>query len=60
LDVTVEGGRFILGEGIDAADARIETVGKGEVNDPINGTKRNSRFGSIPSERIEPFPSAAC
>jgi len=56
----VEGGRFILGEGIDAADARIEAVGESEVNDPINGTERHSRFGSIPSEGIEPFPSAPC
>jgi hypothetical protein len=59
LDVTVQGGRFILGEGKDTADARIEAVGEGEVNDPINGTERNSRFGSITSERIESFPSAA-
>jgi hypothetical protein len=59
LDVTVEGGRFILGEGKDTADARIEAVGEGKVNDPINSTERNSRFGSITSERIESFPSAA-
>jgi hypothetical protein len=60
LDVALEGGRFILGEGVDTADTGIEAVGEGEVNDPINGSKGNSGFGSIPSEGIEPFPSATC
>jgi hypothetical protein len=60
LDVALERDRLILGEGIDSADARIEAVGESEVNDPINGSKGNSGFGSIPSEGIEPFPSATC
>jgi len=56
----MEGSRFILGEGKDSADAGIKTVGEGEVDNPINGTKRNSRFSSIPSERIESFPPTPC
>jgi len=38
----------------------MEAVGESEVDDPINGAERNSGFGSIPGEGIEPFPSAAC
>ncbi len=49
-----------MGEGIDTAYAGIDTVGKREVDDPINGAERNSRFGPIPSEGIESFPPAAC
>jgi hypothetical protein len=59
LDVTVEGSRFILGEGIDTADSGIETVGKGEVNDPIDGAERNCGFSPVPGERIESLPSAS-
>ena len=60
LDMALERGGLILGEGVDATDARIEAVGEGEVNDPINGSEGNGRFGSIPSEGVEPLPSATC
>jgi hypothetical protein len=38
----------------------MEAVREGEVDDAINGTERNSGFGAIPSEGIEPFPPASC
>jgi hypothetical protein len=56
----MKGDRFILGKGIDAADIRMETVGEGEVDDPIDGAKRNSGFGPIPGEGIEPLPPTPC
>jgi hypothetical protein len=37
----------------------METVREGEVDDPINGTERNSGLGAIPGEGIESFPPAS-
>jgi hypothetical protein len=56
----MEGDRFILGEGKDTAYFRVETVGEAKVDDPINSTKSDSRFGPISSKGIESFPSAPC
>ena len=56
----MKGDRFVLGKGIDTTDLRIEAIGESEVDDPIDGTKGNGRFGPIPGEGIEPLPSAPC
>jgi hypothetical protein len=53
----MKGDRFVLGECIDAADIRIQAIGKGEVDDPIDGAEGDGRLGPIPGEGIEPFPS---
>jgi hypothetical protein len=56
----MKGGRFILGEGIDAPNIRIDTIRKGEVDDPIDGTEGDSWFGPIPGEGIKPLTPPAC
>jgi hypothetical protein len=56
--MAMKGDRFILGEGIDTTYIRIETVGEGKVDDPINSAKGDSRFGPISGKGIEPFPPA--
>jgi hypothetical protein len=56
----MEGDRFILGEDVNVADIRIETIGKGEVDESVNGTKRYRRFSPIPGEGIEPFSPTPC
>jgi hypothetical protein len=60
LDVTIERGRFILGESVDSTEAGMKTIREGEVDDPINGAERNGRFGSIPGKGVESLPPAAC
>jgi hypothetical protein len=48
LDVAMKGDRFILSQGIDAPDIRMEAIGKGEINDPVDGAKGYGRFGTVP------------
>src|SRR4030042_2437475 len=60
LDVTMKGGRFILGEGIDTANIRIDAIRKGEVDNPINGTEGNSWVAPVPGKGIKPLTPPAC
>jgi hypothetical protein len=58
--MTLQGNGLILSESINPSDIRMEAVGKGEVDDPINRTKRDSRFGPIPGQGIEPLSATTC
>ena len=51
--VTDQFQRFVLCEDENAAHARVDAIGKGEINDAISASKRNSRFGGVPSERMK-------
>ena len=48
-----EGMRLVLRENADAADAGIEAVGKGEIDNPELATERHCRLGPPIGERSE-------
>ena len=56
--VTVQTGRFVLGEHQDAPDPAVQHVGKGKIDDPVRSGKRNGGFRPIPGEGFQPrsFP----
>jgi hypothetical protein len=56
----MQGNRFVLSEDIDTANIRIDAIGEGEVDNAINPTKGDCRFGPIPGKGIEPLSSTAC
>ena len=58
-DVPVERERLVLGEDEDLAQAGVDAVGEGDVDDAVVPAKGHGRFGAIAGEREEPFSGSA-
>ena len=58
-DVPVERKRLVLGQDEDSAQAGVDAVGEGDVDDAVVAAKRHRRFGAIAGEREEPFSGSA-
>ena len=58
-DVPVERQRLVLGGDEDAAQAGIDAVAEGKVDDPVRPAEIHRRFRAIFRQRIEPFAGAA-
>lgn len=56
--MTVKGMRLVLDQHSDLAEARIQAIAEGKVDDPVFPAERNGRFGSMFCERLEAFPFA--
>jgi hypothetical protein len=59
IDVTAERLLFVLGQDVDSAQARVEAVREGYVDDPVDAAKRYRRFTTIARERIEPLSGSS-
>ena len=49
MDVPVEAHRLVLGEDEVLADAAVEAVREGEIDDPVRPAKRHSRLWPDPA-----------
>src|ERR1019366_1150778 len=56
--VTVEAQRLVLREDEDAAEVAVQTVRKGEVDDPVDTAERHCGFGAVARERPKPLALA--
>jgi hypothetical protein len=57
--VAVQAESFVLRENENAAEIRIDAVRKGDVNDAVESSERNSGFGAVASEGPEAFALAS-
>ena len=58
-DVAVEREGLVLGENVNLAQAGVDAVGKGDVDDAVVSAKGHGRFGAIAGKREEPFSLSA-
>ena len=58
-EVLVQGETAVLGEDVDAADARIEAVGQGKIDDPVEAAEGDHRLGLVPGQGKEALALAA-
>jgi len=58
-DVAVQRECLVLGENEDFAEAGVDAVGEGDVDDPVMPPEGDRRFGAIAGERKEPFASSS-
>ena len=58
-DVAAQAEGLVLREDKNASQARINAVGKRDVNDAVEGAKRNGGFGAVARKRPKAFPLAA-
>ena len=59
LQVLDQAMRFVLGDDADAADARIQAIGKRKINDAEFSAKRHRRFRPPIGQVLEPAAAAA-
>ena len=57
--VLVQGKTAVLAEHVDAADAGIEAVGQGKVDDPVKAPEGDHRLGLVPGQGKEALALAA-
>jgi hypothetical protein len=55
FQVVMERLGLVLGENNNLVYLRIDTVAQGQVDEAIDPTERDSRFGAVPGEWHEPF-----
>ena len=58
-EVLVQGETAVLGEDVDAPDAGVDTVGQGEIDDPIEAAEGDGRLGLVPGQGKEALALAA-
>ena len=58
-DVAVEAAGLVLGQDEDLAQAAVDAVGQGEVDDAVQAAERDGRLGPVAGERLEPRAPAA-
>src|SRR2546428_6508884 len=58
-DMFIHGEGTILRQNIDSAQAGIEAVGEGKVDDAVDASERDRGLGSPLCQRIKPFSLAA-
>ena len=54
VEVAVEAAGLVLREQQDPPQAAVETVGEGEVHDPVDAAERHGRLGPVAGQGIEP------
>ena len=59
-DVPVERERLVLGKDVNPAQARVDAVGKRDVDDAVVAAEGHGRLGAIAGKRKEPFAGSAC
>ena len=57
--VLVQGEAAVLGEDVDAADAGVEAVGQGEIDDAVDAAEGDGRLGLVPGQGKEALALAA-
>src|SRR4051812_35274497 len=57
--MAIEAAGLVLGEDQDLAQAAVEAVGQGEIDDAIEAAEGDGGLGAVTGERLEPgaFPS---
>src|SRR5260370_30456714 len=58
-DVAVQAESLVLSEDENAAEIRIDAIREGDVDDAVESTEWNSRFGAVASERPQAFALAS-
>ena len=48
--VNVEGEAAVLAQDVDAADARIQAVGQGKIDDAVHAPEDNGGLGLVPGQ----------
>jgi hypothetical protein len=59
IDVAAERLLFVLGENVDAAQARVEAVGKSYIDNSVNAAKRYCWLTAIACQREEPLTGSS-
>ena len=59
VDVPVQRGGVELGQHIDVADAGVEAVADGDIDQPVFAAERDGGFGAVLGQGEEPFARAA-
>src|ERR1700676_2414206 len=58
-NMAAEAESFVLSESEDAAQAGVDAIGKGDIDDPVQGAEGNGGFGAIAGERPQAFALAS-
>jgi hypothetical protein len=54
VDMAVKAHPFVLGKDEHFAQAAVQAIGQGEIDNSVISPEGHCRFGSIPSERLKP------
>jgi hypothetical protein len=59
INVAIQAHRFELRQQQHAHQAAVQAIGQGEIDDPVGTAKGYGRFGTVSSQRFEPFSTTS-